>query len=692
MPYPTLRSVSILLVGFASNAFCPPSLKIPEILDGSALKDGRNGGAPVDPCQDFYQFSCGHWIETTEIPADKDRVMHQSTALIDRTDEQLNQLILRLQKGDAALQTEATQPILDYYRSCLTFDKSVPAAQALLKTTLAQVDRISDLTQLTPILATLHRSGTGAFFLFGSGPDLKDSNSVIGFLEQGGMGLPEPSYYLEKEPKSKEIRQKYISHITKILTLVGQGKKMASRNARTVLALETRLAEKAMSFDERQDPSKTNHPLTREALKQLAPAIDWEVYFNTLAVPQSGLNINEPEFFHNLSEVIQSAPLADLRAYLTWQIASRSASEVSPELDRENFEFWDKYLHGQNQMKPRWKRCTQEVEHDLGYALAEIYVKTVDTEAIRDKVRAMIRWIQQTFEKDLETLSTGEHAWLDRSTKAEALKKLSKLREKLGAPEKWRDYSALVTEPSNFLLNDIRIVEFENRRDIAKIGKPLDRLEWDMMPWEINAYYDPPKNEFVFPFGILQPPSLDVKASDGANLGAFGGGTIGHELTHGFDNDGRQYDANGNVKDWWTKETKQKFEERTQCFVQQANQYKIESVGLSVDGKKTLPENLADQGGVKLAYEALRIAMEKRPPAPLWLGKYTEKQQYWIAYAQSWCGKAKPETLRQQIKTNSHPPEEFRVNGVIMNRPEFARDFSCKEGSRMAPQVRCSLW
>jgi putative endopeptidase len=663
----------------------PITLAVPDILDASALKDA------IDPCNDFYQFACGRWIENTEIPADKDRVLHQSTALMDLTDEKLNNLILKVSKGDSSLQTKASKQIVDYYNSCMDFGKKVPAAEALLKKRLAMVERLPGIKDVTSILVAMHGEGGGAFFAFGSGQDLRDSSSVIGFLDQGGMGLPEPSYYFDKDAKSKEIRKKYVSHIAKIFSLLGQSKKVAGQKARSILSIETRLAEKAMSFDERQDPAKTNHPITREALAKLAPAIDWGLYFRSQSVPESALNINEPEFFKHMSEVIQSTSLKDLKGYLEWQIVSRSASEVNTALDQENFEFWNKYLRGEKEMMPRWKRCTRAVEHNLGYALAEIYVKTVDSEAIRAKIESMIALIEQTFREDLEALSSGEGAWLDVPTKAEALRKLAKLQKKLGAPVKWRDYSSLGTGDL-FVDNDLKVAEFENKRDLAKIGKPLDRLEWDMMPWEINAYYDPPKNEFVFPFGILQPPSFDLRASEGANLGAFGGATIGHELTHGFDNDGRQYDANGNVKDWWTNETKGNFTKKIECFVRQADAYEITSVGLNVDGKKTLPENLADQGGVKIGYAALQSALAKRAPVSPWLGRYSENQQYWIAYAQSWCGKARPETLRQQIKTDPHPPEEFRVNAVVMNRPEFARDFSCKEGSRMAPKVRCSLW
>jgi putative endopeptidase len=685
-------SVQLKAVAQAKSPVKIPVLTVPDILDASALKDGSDGKPAISPCDDFYQFSCGQWIEKTVIPADKDRVMHQSTALADRTDEKLNELILKLEKPDSKLQTPASDQIIDFYNSCIDFEKSVPSSKALLERELAAVENLSDKSKLPQLLAHLHLGGTGALFAFGSGQDLKDSNSMIGFLDQAGMALPEPSYYFEKDKKSVEIRKRYIDHITKVLILIGQDKKMATQNAKIILAFETKLAEKAMSFDDRQNPAKINHPITRAALAQLTPAFNWNDYFTALGAPVSALNINEPDFFARMNEVIASTSLKDLKTYLEWQLVNRSGSQVSFELDEENFEFWDKFLRGEKEMKPWWKRCTHEIEHKLGYALAEVYVKTIDSEAIRARIDSMIHWIEDTFKQDLDSLSVSKGGWLDDSTKAEALKKLTKLKQKLGAPNKWRDYSSLHTEPVSFFANDWKIAEFETRRDLAKIGKPVDRQEWDMMPWEINAYYDPPKNEFVFPFGILQPPSFDLKASDGANLGAFGGGTIGHELTHGFDNDGRQYDSNGNVKDWWSEDTKKKFDEKGQCYINQANSYKIESVGLSVDGKKSLTENLADQGGVKLGYAALLLAQSKRAPSAAWLGKYSENQQYWIAYAQSWCGKARPETLRQQIKTNPHPPEEFRVNGVIMNRPEFAHDFSCKEGSRMAPKLRCSLW
>ena len=670
--------------------------KAPDILDALALKDGSDGHPPLNPCLDFYRFSCGRWIEHTQIPPDKEVISHQSTALLDHTDEKLNQMLANFsQKNANAIKSGAATQLGDYYSSCLNFTNTARQAKNVLKTRIRKITEIRNLKDLARVTAQLQLEKIDAFFSFGSGQDLNDSARVIGFLGQGGMGLPEPDFYSKTDLKSIEIRQKYLEHIKNLFLLLGESSTAASHYGHMILTLESELALHAYSLDERSNPSRINHPMNQETLKKLTPSFDWDTYFAELIESPNSLgtlNVNEPEFFMQLERILKKTKLSLLKQYLIWQLTLRSASAVNSEFDAEYFSFWHSFLHGEKQMKPRWKRCTQAVEKQLGYALAEAYVSTIEVDRVRSKIEAMILGIKQAFHENLKELTTGSGAWMDPPTMQAALNKLTLLGQKLGAPTLWRNYTALITDRSSFLSNDLKVSAFETRRDLAKINKPVDRTEWEMMPWEINAYYDPSKNEFVFPFGILQPPSFDVNASDGANLGAFGGGTIGHELTHGYDNDGRQYDGNGTLKEWWTPQTKKLFEERSQCFIKQASTYKIEEVGLNVNGKLTLPENLADQGGVKLGYLALRSAQSKRLPAPLWLNKYSENQQYWIAYAQGWCMKRTPEGLRSLINTNEHPPEEFRVNGVVMNRPEFAHDFGCHEGDPMAPVNRCSLW
>jgi len=665
----------ILLFGALTLNAAP--IAIPDILDAKALKPS------VSPCDNFYDFACGTWLDQTEIPADKNMVNHQNTGLADRTDIQLHELLVKLSKGDAKLQTSASNHLVDYFSSCMDYGSASDTGLSLLKTEIAKIEQVKEKKELAALVAHLHEIGVGALWGFGSGQDLNDSNQVIGFLDQGSLGLPEPSYYVDLDKKSVETREKYIAHIAQMLALAGQDKAKAN----VIFALEKDLASRAYAFDDRQNPAKINHPMTREALIKMVPSIDWTTYFKSVGAPDTKLNMNEPEYFTHLNEVLQKSSLDDIKSYLTWHLVLKSAHHVNPALDQAYFDFWRGYLRGQKKMQERWKQCTNDVASALGYALAEVYVKTVDTVSILAKINPMIKWIEDTFKQDLDTLP-----WLDASTKKEALHKLSLLKQKVGSPQTWRDYQNLKTARSSLLANNFAVLTFESRRDTAKIGKPVDRSEWEMMPWVVNAYYNPPQNEFVFPFGILQPPSFDVKASDGANLGAFGGGTIGHELTHGYDNDGSQYDANGNVKNWWSESTRKQYKAKSECFIKQANNYLIKDVGLNVDGEKTLSENLADQGGVKLGYAALEFAQSKRPPAKLWLNKYNERQQYWIAYAHSWCTKKKPEVLRVQIKGDPHPPEEFRVNGVVMNRPEFAKDFACKAGAPMAPLKRCEIW
>ncbi|MBC7691230.1 MAG: M13 family metallopeptidase [Methylotenera sp.] len=662
---------------------------VPDILDQSALKN------QIQPCDNFYQFACGTWIDQTEIPADKNSVYHQSTALSDQTDVVLNGILKAYADGSFKLSASASKKLGDYYASCVQREQSTARAESALTLRLHEIDAIQDQAGLARAVARLHLSGTNALFSFGSGQDFNDSTQVVGMATQGGLGLPDKDYYLKQDAKSLEIVQKYTAHIAAILELSGSSKDSALLSAKSTVDFETQLASHAMSLDDRSDPAKTNHLIGKSGLIKLAPHFAWEEYFRVLGLKNfEKLNVTEPEFYSKLGSLVEHSDLGQIKTYLTWQLAHRAAPSVSPAFEKENFGFWNAYLHGEKRMKPVWMHCTQLAEGNLGYALAEAYVRTVDGAAIQARVETMIESIKQAFRDDLQDLTYGPNAWMDKATMDQALEKFKLLSQKVGAPKVWRNYGALSTNRSSFFENELKVSEFNSRHDLAKIGKPVDKNEWYMMPWEINAYYDPSNNEFVFPFGILQPPSFDLRASDGANLGAFGGGTIGHELTHGYDADGRKFDGYGNIKDWWTAATLKKFEERTQCYVNKADAFPIQ-VGetvLHVNGSATITENLADQGGVKLGYIALQTALHARAPAPLWLGQYTEKQQYWIAYAQSWCSKRTPEGLRVQITTNEHPPEEFRVNGVLMMRPEFARDFGCKAGDFMNPAERCSLW
>jgi endothelin-converting enzyme/putative endopeptidase len=654
----------------------------PKILDETAMLGS------IDPCEDFYQYACGTWLEKTTIPADRSSVSRVGTPMNNATDKNLNKILKSYARGDFSIPATYATKLADFYTSCINAEQSSPESIQYVKKEIAKIGLINSGTKLAKHIAQMHLIGAGPFFYFISSQSFNDSNKIIGDFGQNGFSLGTRDYYFDQSEKSEEIRQKYVEYIGKIFTLLGETEN-ANQIAKTVFKLETELAEKALSIPEQSDPSNTNHPGSLKDLIKLTPHFDWATYLKELGKEElPDLNIQAPEFFTNLDILLSNIKLADLHNYLIWQFVNQRAEEMGGEFEKAHFAFWNTYLNGEKEMLPRWHICTKAVKNMMGHQLEEAYIKTFDGRAIKSKTEEMISQIKTAFEEDLHQLTS----WIDNDTLNAALEKINLMGQKVGAQTTMKDYQNLTISSSNYLSNVENIIRFESLFDLDKIGKPVDKSEWGMRSWEVNAYYDSSNNEFVFPFGILQPPSLDLSASDGANFGPFGGGTIGHELTHGFDNNGSQFDGHGNLKNWWTTETKKKFDENAQCFVDQANAYKIETLDLFVDGVKTLEENLSDQGGVKLGMMALERILTIRKESPPWLGKFNERQQYWISYAQGWCTKTTDEALRAQMTSDSHPPEEFRVNAVLMNRPEFARDFNCKAGSKMAPVNRCSLW
>jgi predicted metalloendopeptidase len=504
------------------------------------------------------------------------------------------------------------------------------------------------------------------------------------------MALPDRDYYLNQDAKSREIRTKYRENIVKMMKIAGESAKEAASTADFVLKFETALAEHALPKDDRRDTAKLFHPMSFTELKALAPAFDWETYFQALgiAIPQK-INVSEPDFLRNVSSLLLKTQPRDLARYLKWETVRHLAYYVDGPLRQENFRFWSVYLEGAKELPPRWKYCTRIISDEMSEALGQAYVQSIaGATDIRAKTEAMLAEIRVSFLENLGTLN-----WMDSSTRENARKKLEKMGKKVGWPDHWRDYSKLELEPHAFLEDVMRSLQFEERRNLAKIDKPTDRSEWFMATWEPNAYYQDSNNELVLPLGELVPPIFDPHFSDGANYGSLGGGTIGHELTHGFDDSGKDKDADGNFVTWWTPKTKELFDTKSACFVQQTEKYEIlPGSGVHIRGKATLGENLADNGGVKLGLIALKKAIQARgKPAPEFAG-LNEIQQYFLAYGQSWCVKTTEEHLRDQLLTDFHPPAEFRVNGVLSNQPEFAEAFGCRAGSKMAPVNRCSIW
>lgn len=630
----------------------------------------------ISPCDDFYQYACGTWLRKTKIPSDKSATYRQWTLLDDISEKKLNDLLTQYSNGDFHVKSKYAEQLGAVYGSCMA--KNLPENKTKLLELLSSIDRIDSPKAFAEMVAGLQERGINVLFSFYGAPDNNDSTRMIGYMDQGGMSLPDREFYLKQDAKSQKILRSYDQHTARTFQLLE-----TAGNTSTILQLETQLAKHALPLDDRRDPEKTNNPMSISDFKKLAPKFDWDSYFAYFNLSQmKKIIVSEPEFYKGLNAILETWKAEDLKTYLRWQTIHSFSEAAGGKLENENFVFFKKTLAGTKKKQERWKVCTHLTGSLMNEALGEAYVNMVSGDAQKKYTQELIDGIKQSFAKNLDRLD-----WIDSSTKKAALEKLGKLNQKIAYPNQWRNYDTLKATSSNIVTNVAKANQFNTRFNLSKIGLPVDKNEWQMSVWEANAYYEASRNEIVFPLAELLPPVLDLQASDGANFGALGA-TVGHELTHGYDDSGRHYDADGNLKDWWSENTSKRFEEKSACFIEQAGKYRFGD--LAVNGKATLGENLADQGGTKLAYLAFqaRKTAAQKPRT----GDFSEEQEFFISYAQSWCGKNTEESLRNQILSDYHPPVEFRVNAVVMNMPEFAKAFSCKEGSRMAPANRCFLW
>jgi endothelin-converting enzyme/putative endopeptidase len=640
----------------------------------------------VDPCENFYRFSCNGWFKRNPLPADQTGY-GRFTELFELNRTHLRQ-ILEETAAPEATRSANEQKIGDEYASCMD---TATVNKLGLKPLQPELDRIAALktaAELPALVAHLHAIGVNAFFGMGSGQDFADSSSVISFYSAGGLGLPERDYYTRTDAKSVEIRQKYVAHVRRIFVLAGEPEAEAAKDAEAVLALETRLAKASLTITEQRDPQNLNHPTDVAGFSKELTHFALADYVAAAHAPAAGkANDNEPKFFAEFNALVADTPLGQIRTYLRWQLLHAYAGTALPEsFDHENWDFYAHTLNGAEKQQERWKRCTSRVDAELGEALGQVYVARYFPPEEKQKTLEMTLAIEQAMDKDIDGLD-----WMSAATKVKAKDKLHAVMNKIGYPEKWRDYSKLEIVRGDGVGNQMRAREFEFARDLNKIGKPVDKNEWQMTPPTVNAYYDPQMNNVNFPAGILQPPFFSGKEDDAANYGDMGA-TIGHELTHGFDDQGRQFDKDGNLKDWWTKEDEQKFNDRADCTVKQYDA--IEAVpGVHLNGKLTEGENLADLGGLRLAWLAW---LEKVEAAHLDMNAtaegYTPEQRFWIAYAQSWCTQTRPEQLRSQAQGDPHAPDEYRANTVLTNLPEFAKSFSCKKTAAMVNQKPCRVW
>jgi len=634
----------------------------------------------ADPCADFFQYACGGWIKNNPIPPDK-----SSWGVYYKVSDD-NLAELRSILDDAAQPNPGrnayTQKIGDYYASCVD-EKAIDAfGLNPLKEPLERIAALKSKSDLADTVAALSRQGM--MFRFSSSPDFANANQVIADIDQGGLGLPDRDFYFKDDPESQKLRTAYVTHVAKMFALMGDAPDKAKAEADTIMRMETELARGSMTRVDRRDPKKLDHKMAVADLEKLTPAFAWKPYFAKVGLPSlASLNVETPEFFKTLNTQIDKEDLDAWKAYLRWHLVHANARFLSTAFVNENFDFYGKTLQGEQQLEPRWKRCTEYVDDDLGEALGRAYVDRYFGPEAKKQALTMVRQIETAMEEDIESLT-----WMTPETKKNALIKLHAVANKIGYPDKWRDYSALDIKRGDEMGNVWRSRQFEFHRDLAKIGKPQDRSEWNMTPPTVNAEYDPQRNDINFPAGILQPPLFDPASDAAPNYGNTGG-TIGHELTHGFDDEGRQFDAIGNLRDWWTPADAREFEQRASCISNQYSQYVVVD-DIKINGKLTLGEDVADLGGLMLAYMAWKADTKGQNLQPI--EGLTPEQRFFVAYGQSWCGSTRDETKRLLATVDPHSPEKYRTNGVVTNLPEFQQAFQCKTGAPMAPAKRCRVW
>jgi putative endopeptidase len=660
-------------------ATAAPSVRAaePRVLDPAAMDRS------VDPCTDFYTYSCGNWLRQNPIPPDQSRWSAYSK-LQDETLQRLRQILEQASKGGAE-RSATQQKIGDYYGSCMDEGGIEKLGAAPLEARLAEVRALSSKQELAAWLGrALPRDPGGFPFTYSSGQDYRHANEQIAQLDQNGLGLPDRDFYTKKDARSLKLRADYQAHLAAMFVLSGEPAERARSDAKTVLRIETALAEASQTRVERRNPDNIYHLLTRAELTKLSPGFAWDEFFRESGSPApESLNVMAPHFFQVLGQLMKKEDLAVWKTYLSWHLINMKAPLLPAAFVNQDFAFFGKTLEGREALPPRWKRCTEHVDAELGEALGRVYVEKYFPPLAKERAQRMVAAIQAAMDKEIGALS-----WMSEATKQKAKDKLHAMANKIGYPECWRDYSSLEVRPGDALGNEERAAVFEYRRQLAKIGQPVDRGEWQMTPSTVNAYYDAQLNDMNFPAAVLQPPLFDVRSDDAPNYGNTGA-TIGHELTHGFDDEGRRFDAHGNLLDWWTAHDGKEFEQRVACVATQYSAYTVID-DIKVNGKLTAGEDVADLGGLLIAYAAWKESTHDKP-APA-LDGLTPEQRFFVAYGQSWCTNERDEHKRVRATIDPHSPEQYRTNGVVSNLPEFQQAFQCKADAPMVRKNRCQVW
>jgi len=641
----------------------------------------------IDPCVDFYAYSCNGWRALNPLPPDKSR--WSVYGKLYNENQQFLWGLLDAAARDAASGDPDLRRLGDYFGACMDVEAIDRAGLDPIRSDIRKIDEVKARKALATLLGSLHSrlDGRGMLFGFGSEQDPGDATQRIAVIAAGGLGLPDRDYYLKDDAATVAVRAKYVAHLERTFALLGEPAEWAAGSAAIVLSIETELARASLSAVDRRDPHKVYHRMDLASLEKLTPTFSWKEYFAAVGAPTGEaalvVDVTQPEFLKAVERLVAKRPLGELQTYLRWHLARSASSRLSAAFRDADFDFYSKSLRGVPERPARWQECVDAVDRDLGEALGKIFVARVFTPATRAAADEMVRGIHLRMGERLRALD-----WMSAPTRDRALEKLAAMRYKIGSPEAWRDYSQLTIERGDFFGNVRRATEFENRRRMAQIGKPIERGEWEMTAPTVNAYYNASMNDMNFPAGVLLPPLFDPKLDDAPNYGNTGG-TIGHELTHGFDDEGRQFDAAGNLRDWWTAEDAAKFKERAQCVVDQYAQYPIVD-DLKINSRLTLGEDVADLGGTILAWEAWKKATAGRTLEAR--DGLTPEQRFFVGYAQWVCEEQRPEQLRLNAATNPHSPGIWRINGVVANMPEFAQAFSCKAGQPMVREKICRIW
>jgi putative endopeptidase len=687
-----MLSKPLLAVALAAAALClssrPLSAQQPaapqplQAMPYSPSLDITSLDRSVDPCVDFYKFSCGGWMKNNPIPSDQ-----ASWDVYSKLANENQQFLwgILVEDAKATNRTPVQQKVGDYFAACMNTSAIDALGDKPVQAELARIDELKTRPELLAALTRLHHEYAGSFF-FGSGTDQDAINSsvIIAAVGAGGLGLPDRDYYLKTDDKSIKIREQYVAYIRQLLALTGEPTAKTKADADAILHIETALAKGSLTRVDLRDPHKTYHMMTVAELAKVAPSIDWPLYFKTQnAAGVEKLNVSQPEFMKAVEAELSTEDLAALRAYLRFHLLTAAAPYLAHPFEQTNFDFYSKTLRGIPVMPPRWKTCTRAVDRNLGEALGQEFIRRTFSADMKARTQLMTEQIETAMQHEIENLP-----WMSPATKQEALRKLHAIRNKIGYPEHWRDYSTLEVKPDDYAGNAVRAYRFEDARQWHKLGKPVDLNEWGMTPPTVNAYFNPQMNDINFPAGVLQPPLYDSKLDDAPNYGNTGG-TIGHELTHAFDDEGRQFDAKGNLRDWWTPEDAKGFEDRINCIRDQYAGYVIVD-DTHINSKLTSGEDVADLGGELLAYIAWKKQTEGVKLTDV--EGFTPDQRFFVGMAQWACENERPENLRVHAATDPHSPGFARINGVVSNMPEFQKAFGCKASQPMVHAPSCRVW